>query len=273
MVPVDWSEVPDNSKDMVGVIDSEGFELAERLTEARSTRVPVPRPSNLSQSMASVVRQRCIEMLTNEGTIPIAGYKVSLSTPTWGALTDDVVLRGAASLPRRALIDPLLEGELAFVVESEVSPDSTLDDIVHACRVAPAIEIADSRWEGWHPSAPGRFVIPSGAEIEADNAVSGWLVLGDSWVPARDLMLSELHISMRTSDRTVAGGALHEAMGHPAEAVRWLIEQLAKDGRRLEVGQVVSSGCPYTDPVTVPTEGGTWEAVIEEIGAARVTFT
>ena len=136
-------------------------------------------------------------MLTNGGAIPIAGYKVSLSTPTWGALTDDVVVTGAASLRREMLIDPLLEGELAFLVERELSPDSTLDDIVDGCRVAPAIEIADSRWEGWHPSVPGRFVVPSGAEIEADNAVSGWLVLADSWVAARDRSLSDLRISMR----------------------------------------------------------------------------
>ena len=212
-------------------------------------------------------------MLTNGGAIPIAGYKVSLSTPTWGALTDDVVVSGDASLPRETLIDPLLEGELAFVVERQLSPDSTLDDIVDGCRVAPAIEIADSRWEGWHPSVPGRFVVPSGAEIEADNAVSGWLVLGDSWVAARDLSLSDLGISMRSNGRTLAQGALRDVMGHPAAAVKWLIEQLAHDGRPLEVGQVVSSGCPYTDPVTVPREGGTWEAVIEEIGTARVTFT
>ena len=115
--------------------------------------------------------------------------------------------------------------------------------------------------------------MPSGAEIEADNAVSGWLVLGESWVPAGDVPLPALQIAMHTGGRTVAQGALHEVMGHPAHAVKWLIEQLADDGRQLEVGQVVASGCPYTDPVTVPPEGGTWEAVIEEIGAARVTFT
>jgi 2-keto-4-pentenoate hydratase len=258
---------------MSGAIDRDGLELARRLTEARSTRVPVPRPTNLASTMARAVRRRCIEILTNEGSIPIAGYKVSLSTPTWGALTDKVVLTSGASLPRRALIDPLLEGELAFVVETELSPSSTLADIVDGCSVAPAIEIADSRWEGWHPSAPARFVVPSGAEIEADNAVSGWLVLGESWAPARELPLPELQISMRTNGRTVARGVLQVAMGHPAEAVRWLIEQLAADGRSLDVGQVVSSGCPYTEPVTVTPAGGTWEAVVEEIGAASVTFT
>jgi 2-keto-4-pentenoate hydratase len=254
-------------------VDREAADLARRLVQARASRVPVPRPSRLSQATAAAAREKCIELLTDDGRIAIAGYKVSLSTGTWGALAADVVVRGVASLPRASLIDPLLECELAFVVEAELPAPSTRDDILDRCLVGPAIEIADSRWEAWRPSDPERFAVPSAAEIEADNAVGGWLVVGDSLHPARALPLAELQISTRTAGRTVARGRLGEVMGHPADAVAWLIRQLATSGRALEVGQVVSSGCPCSELVTVPPEGGTWEAVVDGIGVARVTFT
>jgi 2-oxo-hept-3-ene-1,7-dioate hydratase len=223
--------------------------------------------------MARAVKQASIELLTEHGTRPVAGYKVSLSTGSWGALTDDVVLQGPASLARSRAIDPLLEGELVFVADAELTSANSVDDIVRSCRVAPGIEIADSRWEGWLPSAPDRFVVPNGSEIEADNAVSGWLVLGDPWRPAHDLALEERQISIHTSGVRIAGDALSKVMGHPAEAVRWLLQQLSESGRSLQVGQLVSSGCPWAELVTVPAGGGAWEVEVDGIGTAQLAVT
>ena len=97
--------------------------------------------------------------------------------------------------------------------------------------------------------------------------------MGNRWEQAADLPLPDLAIAMHASGRRVALGQLRDVMGHPAAAVSWLIRQLATEGRTLDVGQVVSSGCPWTELITVPPTGGTWEAVVEGIGSARVTFT
>ena len=144
-------------------VDHRAAELARRLVEARSTGIPVPRAPDLAPSLGHAVRTTSIALLTDDGTIPITAYKVSLSTGTWGALTADVVLGEPVSLPRRAAIDPLLEGELAFLVDTELSADCSVDEVLAGCRVAVAIEVADSRWEGWHPGDPASFVPPTGA--------------------------------------------------------------------------------------------------------------
>jgi 2-keto-4-pentenoate hydratase len=184
-----------------------------------------------------------------------------------------VVFQGPTSLPRRSVIDPLLEAELVFLVESALSPDSSIDDILDGCRVAAGIEIADSRWEGWLPRDPDRFVVPTHPEIEADNAVCGGLVVSNGSVPARALGLPDLDIAVRANGEEVGRGSLRKLMGHPAEAVRWLIQLLAQSGISLLPGQFVSSGCPYSNFVTVPPEGGTWEVGMDGLESARLTFT
>ena len=246
--------------------------LAADLIKARESLSPVAVPINLSPETARQVRQRCIDMLTTSRSIAIGAYKVSLSTATWGALPLDSVHIGNTKLDRGSFFDPLLEGELAFLVERELKTGCTVEDVLESCKVACAIEIADSRWQGWCPSTWDQFVHPTAEQIEADNAVGGALVVGQPWVAARDIPLQELSIIMQSSGRTLAEGPLSEVMGNPAEAVRWLIHELTNDGMTITVGQIVSTGCPYRAPVTTSPEGGCWRSVAERIGTASVTF-
>jgi 2-oxo-hept-3-ene-1,7-dioate hydratase len=248
-------------------------EAARHLFDARRTRVPVPRVRGLSSSDGALIKHEHIRLLTDDQRRGIGGYKVSLATGAWGALTEDVVLSSPATLPRLSAIDPLLEGEVVFVVESALAATSTMEEIQRGCRLAAGVEIADSRWEGWHPSDRGRFVGLSGPEIEADNAVSGWLVVGEAQAVAEPLPLDELSIAMYSSERLVAEGALSEVMGHPAAAVQWLLHELGKDGASLNVGQVISSGCPWHELVTAPPAGGTWAVEVAGLAPVRLTMT
>ena len=251
-------------------ITPEAAELARRLIEARASLVPAPRPADLPMSLAVAVRDRCIAALSE--TSPIAGYKVSLSTGAWGVLTTDMVRGNGAQISRTTLFDPLLECELVFLADHDLRPGSSSDDILDSCRVAPGLEIADSRWEGWRPSDGASFVPPDAELIAADNAMGGALVIGGRWRPARELPLPDVEISTRSEGRVLARGSLGDVMGSPVEAVRWLIDRLAAVGRFVAAGQVVSSGCPCHTFVTVPPSGGSWEAAVPGIGEAQVTF-
>jgi len=246
------------------------WDLARRLTEARSSLVPIARPPELDMAMARAVRAACIDMLEAEGEV--MAYKVSLSTSTWGAVPRARVIEGDARIARSALFDPLLEAEIAFRVERPIAPDADVAAILDACSVVPAIEIADSRWAGWCPSDRERLVIPDAAQIEADNAVSGWLVLGGPWRPAREMAFDTLDIAIEQNGRRLSWGALREVMGSPVEAVRWLIGEVRREGRPVDPGHIISSGCPCPQMVTVPVQGGRWEAVVDGVGQARVTF-
>jgi 2-keto-4-pentenoate hydratase len=255
---------------MTDVDQGGAADLARRLTEARSSGIAIPRPPALDLAMARDVRSACIDLLDREGLVAV--YKVSLSTSTWGALPSRRVVEGDARIARSTLFDPLLEAEIAFRIDRPIGAYPDVAEILDACSVAPAVEVADSRWVGWRPSERERFVIPDAAQIEADNAMSGWLVVGGPWRPARDMPFDTLDIAIEQDGERRSWGPLREVMGGPAEAVRWLIGEVRKAGRPVDPGHIISSGCPCPQMVTVPAEGGSWDAVVEGFGRARVTF-
>ena len=246
-------------------------ELAEALLVAAASGEQIPRPVDLDLPTARAVRALCIEGLTTGRGARVGAYKVSLSTGTWGALPEDAVLFGETVLPRRSFNDPLLEGEIAFLARSDLAPGCSVDEVLARCLVAPAIEVADSRWEDWCPSDPKRFVVPNAAEIEADNAVAGCLIIGQPWV-APDLDLADTSVEMQSRGQVLAKEPFRKVMGHPAKAVSWLAGQLAAEERTIRRGQIISSGCPHEKPVTVPIGGGRWSAAVAGLGTVSVEF-
>lgn len=245
--------------------------ISDMLEEAQRLGEPCSRPSSLTMELAPQVRAARIASLERSG--PIGAYKVSLSTSTWGALPADRIVPSGTALRRDTLFDPLLEAELVFRVERDLPSGCPIDELLGNCSVAVAIEVADSRWQGWRPSKPDAFRIPDAAQIEADNAVAGWLVFGGPWQPAAGLPLAEMAVVTRSRDAICAQGPLRDVMGGPGEALRWLAGQLEAAGRPLRAGQLVSSGCPCHELVTVPVGGGQWTVTVDGLGQVTVRFT
>ena len=255
-----------------GAVPFDALDLAHRLVAARRSTVPVTPPPGMSKAQGTEVKSLALGLLSENGRRRVVGYKVSMSY-TWGALTEDVVLPSPAVLRRAELFDPLVETEAVFRLHRDVSPDASLDDIIDSAHVIPAIEVADCRWTGWCPSDRGRFRVPTAAELEADNALSSWLVLGSDAVPARHLPLPDVRVTAQRNGEEIATGMLSHVMGHPAQVVRWLAQELAAVGEQLRAGQIVATGNPYNRLVTCPPEGGRFDAVIDGVGRATVTFT
>jgi 2-keto-4-pentenoate hydratase len=246
--------------------------LAAALLAARTSLQPVPRPPAMSKEQATEVKRRGIALHCGNGQ-RVVGYKVSMSY-TWGALTDADVFAGPATLRRGDFFDPLIETEAVFHLERDISPNDTIDDVVKHSKVSAGFEIADSRWQGWRPSTGDHATmgVPTRAEIEADNALSGCLVLGSERVPATALPLPDVTVTALRDGRSVASGSLTVVMGHPAQVVLWLASELAAIGETLRAGQLVSTGNPYRDLLTVPAGGTAYEMEIPGVGSNRVTF-
>lgn len=198
--------------------------------------------------------------LRERGGARLVGRKVGLTSaamqellgvdePDFGYLTDAMLRPDGARLDRRSLVAPRVEAEIAFRLASplagaEVDQATALAAIGE---IAPALEVVDSRVADW------RIALP---DTVADNASSGLAVLG-AFRPLgeTDLRAVEMEMVVTRADGNEerAAGRGDAVLGHPAEALAWLVRALAAFDERIETGEVVIPGA-MARAITV--EGG-----------------
>ena len=174
----------------------------------------------------------------------LRGWKVGLTSramqemmgvdqPDGGYLFESMVVHSGASLRAARFIAPRVEAEVAFLMKEQLGgPGTTREEVLDATLAfAPALELIDSRIRDW------RIGI---VDTVADNASSGMAVIGD-WVGAERLRCDEVEVAMTIGDERVTGRG-DAVLGHPAEAVAWLVRTLAEQGERLEPGDIVLPG-------------------------------
>ena len=158
--------------------------------------------------------------------------------------------------------EPLLELELIFNVLETLEVGDTLEEICRKCTISPGIEIPDGRYKNWFPNIDMFQVI-------SDAAVSGAVVIGEP----KHLTYANIESIKGTifkDGEEVKSGYSTEVMDHPAEAVKWLVLELDKRGKKLEPGMFVSSG---TFIIPFPLEVGTYTASYENVGSVSVEVT
>ncbi len=69
--------------------------------------------------------------------------------------------------------EPLIEAELMFIIDEDISANPDHDEIAEKTSIAPDIEIPDSRFQNW-------FTNLKLFELIADSAVAGKIVCGES---------------------------------------------------------------------------------------------
>ncbi len=185
--------------------------------------------------------------------------------PDFGVLTDRMhFANGAAiSLSGAGLIQPRAEGEIAFILKSDLKgPGVTREDVLDAtAAVVPCFEIVDSRITDW------KIAIE---DTVADNASCGVFVLGDARVAPRALDLAALRMDIFRNGEPAGSGLGSAVQGHPAEAVAWLANTLGEFGIPFLAGEIILSGA--LAPL-VPVRAGDWfELSTDGIGGASLHF-
>lgn len=249
--------------------------LAQALVWAAQHRCPLPRPAApaLDEVQAYTVQRRLVEALSQWRGEPLGGLKVSMTSPetqalaggrgpAYGRLLAGQVLDSPARVSLSTMFSPRLELELQFVVREDLPSDPTVEDVLARCDVAPGLEIPDSRFRDW-------FANLSAAEVIADDAVAGLVVVGSSR-PASVVDVRGVRAELRRGGQVLARGSATAVMGHPAEAVAWLARELARHGERLTAGTLVSSG---TFALPVPLEVGEYLGAFEPLSEVRLTVT
>ena len=253
--------------------------LARRLDEAWETRRPVA-PLSESAGLGTIEEAYEIQSLWRQLRLErgerVVGRKIGLTSramreqfgvnePDFGVLWESRqfhVDEGRAEVPAATFLQPRLEGEIAFLIGEPLAGGAVKPEEVLAttAALAVAVEVVDSRIEDW------RIKI---VDTVADNASYGGFAVGP-W--SDDLLLEDLRtlgmlIQRNGEPVQMAIGAA--AMGHPAEAVAWLVNKLSAFDEGLERGDVVLSGSLGG---AVPVRQGD-EFVIEAHGQPPLTVS
>jgi 2-keto-4-pentenoate hydratase len=155
-----------------------------------------------------------------------AGHKIGLTSkavqeqlgvhePDYGALFRDMIVENGAHIGQRAVLQPRVEPEVAFVLKADlVGENLTADQVVTATDyVVPAVEVCGSRTKGWDIHFE---------DTVADNASSGLVVLGSQrWQPVL-AKLTDVEVLVRINGAVSAEGRGNACLGNPANAVAWL---------------------------------------------------
>lgn len=185
--------------------------------------------------------------------------------PDFGFLTDAMQFADGTtvSLSAAGLIQPRAEGEIAFMLKSDLQgPGVTREQVLAATEwVAPCFEIVDSRIDNWKIKIQ---------DTVADNASCGVFVVGTRHTNPRVLDLAAASMQMWKNEVPAGTGLGAAVQGHPAEAVAWLANTLGAFGIPFKAGELILSGS--LAPLVPAVAGDRFTMHIEGLGGCSVSF-
>lgn len=161
--------------------------------------------------------------------------QLGVDQPDYGMLFADMAAPNGGRVPVSTLIQPKIEGEIAFVMAAGVDdPEAPREAVTAAVgHATAALEIVDSRIRDWDIRL---------ADTIADNASSGLYVLGDDRVALSEVDLVACRMTLLANGAEVSTGSGAACLGDPLTALCWLARKMAAVGRPLQAGDVVLSG-------------------------------
>jgi 2-keto-4-pentenoate hydratase len=256
-------------------LDRSVEEAAERLLGAHGGEPTAPVRELIGSTdigLAYRVQQLVIAARLRAGA-KVVGRKIGLTSeavqrqvgvdqPDFGVLLDEMSFGDGEPIPYSSLLQPRAEGELAFVLASdldgELEPEAIRAAVAYA---SPAIEIVDSRVRDWDIEI---------TDTVADNASSGAFVLGAARVPLSEFEPREVRMTMTRDGEEVSAGTGAACLGDPLAALAWLARTASQYGAPLRAGDVVLSGA--LGPLVAVAPGDLITAEISALGSVTASF-
>src|SRR5437764_2488932 len=193
--------------------------------------------------------QRALHDLLLPQTGPLVGYKIGCTSPVMQRYLDiphpcggGVFAKGVhdsgASLSTRDFVRVGVECEIAVRLGRDLALTEepfTAEWVAESIEAyLPAIEIVDDRYVDWQTLGAPTLV--------ADDFFAAGCVLGKP--VARVGVPDVLHVIGRAliNGVEVGRGSGTDVLGHPHNALAWLANHLAADGKSLRAGQLVLTG-------------------------------
>lgn len=263
---------------MAKMLKSEHEKFAAELLEAERTQHSMEQSltevdKTLTVEEAYHIQLKNIAVKTEQGH-SVVGKKIGLTSkamqqllgvdePDYGHLLSNMVIENGSVVPKQGILQPKVEGEIAFVLKKELKgPNITVLDVIQATDyVLPALEIVDSRIKDWKIKL---------ADTIADNASSAYYVLGGKPTKLADIDLELLGMVLCKNGEIVNTGVGAAALGNPAQCVAWLANRLADFDISLHAGEVILSGA--LSAAVDATEGDSFVARFAHLGEVSVRF-
>jgi 2-keto-4-pentenoate hydratase len=213
---------------------------------------------------AVCARDKVVEALTDSQG-KVVGYKVGLTAkavqerfnwnaPVAGILLEKMMLNDGATVPAAFGARPVWEADMLLVVKDDgVNQAKSPEEAVrHISAMRPYIELNDialgqnEKIDGFQLTAinvAARFGV-AGPEVPLENTPETLKRLAETKIVATD-----------GSGAILAEGVGAATLGNPLNVVVWLVEDLAKNGRKLKAGDLISVGT--FSPLTPPKPGQT----------------
>lgn len=168
-------------------------------------------------------------------TSVVVQQELGIDQPVSGTLFADRCVTDGIDIPAGALMQPKAEGEIAVVLGDDLDEGEhcVVDVIGAVAYLLPAIEIVDSRTADWDLSV---------VDMVADNACSGFHVLGSRPSSLADLDIREALMEMRRNGKVASTGRGAACLGNPLHALVWLADWMCERGTPLRAGQCIMTG-------------------------------
>lgn len=206
---------------------------------------PIRDDINNDIALAYAIQEATVQLRLADGET-IVGKKIGLTSPAvqkqlgvdqpdYGVLFSTMDFTGESGISSELLMQPKVEGELAFILGKDLDGDQiTLDDVKDAiAEVAAAIEIVGSRIENWDIKI---------SDTIADNASGSHFVLSPERKALEEVDTAKVKMRLSHNGKLASEGSGEACMGDPLNAALWLAQTMAKMGRPLLKGEILLSG-------------------------------
>ena len=257
---------------VMSAIDQHAQDLFEALRNGR-TIAPLRDSINNDISTAYAIQDKVVALRLEDGE-RIVGKKIGLTSPAvqaqlgvdqpdYGVLFDTMDMTGKGPVPMELLMQPKVEGELAFVLGEDLrNPDVDIETLKTAIvAVQPAIEIVGSRVENWDIKI---------SDTIADNASGSHYVLGTESKPLAEVSTASIEMALLKNGAVASEGNGNACMGDPLNAALWLAQTMAKMGRPLLKGEILLSGA--LGPMVAVELGDAFELRLNGFSSTMVSF-
>lgn len=254
---------------------------ADILVARRLQRNPVePLPENCrprDETDGYRVQRAVHEALAQAGRGTVVGYKIGCTTPVVqaymgigrpcaGGILSSGVYEERAHLRHADFVRVGVECEIAVHLAEDLAADSapftrdTAAGAVGACMAA--IEIVDDRYRD--------FSSVGAPTLIADDFFGAGCVLGPPVADWRAVDLAAAVGTTRVNGVEAGQGTGGDVMGHPFEALAWLANLLAEQGKELRKGMIVLTGSIVTPKWVEPGDAAT--ITLTGLGEVHVRF-